>query len=132
VSEDWRADLHAELSAGRRKPGPRLYDTPRWRAARRELTTDAACVLCLRFGEVVRGNIADHVVPTRNSTEDFHDARLQPVCEGCHRIKAKLEHRWRRGELPTSELDLAISKEAARLRAPIGTDGMPIPPLDQC
>jgi hypothetical protein len=128
VSEDWRADLHAELSAGRRKHEPKPYDTRAWKSRRAELH-GAPCVLCARFGLHEPATIADHIQPVTNG--GAFEGDLQPVCTNCHGLKRLIEGRWRRGELPASELNLAVSREGARLRAAafgVGTDGLPLVP----
>jgi hypothetical protein len=61
---------------------------------------------------------------------DFSGA-LQPLCTDCHKIKRRIEHAWRRGELNASELDLSRSKEGGRLRAAafgVAVDGFSVHP----
>jgi 5-methylcytosine-specific restriction endonuclease McrA len=124
VDESWRDALHRDLVAGRRRPkrvSP--YDTRGWKARRSALKYDAACVLCARFRLHEPATIADHVIPTTNGG---FEGPLQPLCEDCHRIKRRIEGRWRRGELKVAELYLATGREALRLRAAafgVGADG---------
>jgi hypothetical protein len=132
TDEDWRADLHRDLAASKRR-SKRVspYDTGAWKTRRNALKHDAVCLLCARFGLQVPGEVADHVMPQADSREDFIEAPLQPLCSPCHVIKRKIEGRWRRGELRISELDLSISKEGARLRAAafgVGVDGLALVP----
>jgi hypothetical protein len=128
--ESWRSALHAELTAGRAgKRQPQPYDTRRWKDRRAALKDGAGCVLCLRFGLHEPATIADHIQPVTNG--GAFEGDLQPVCANCHKLKRLIEGRWRRGELPVSELNLAVSREGARLRAAafgVGVDGMPICP----
>ena len=118
MSDDWRADLHRDLAAGRRRQhASRPYDTGRWKQVRAALR-GSDCVLCARFGLRVPATIADHVKPAADDHEDFYCAELQGICELCHReVKPKLEAAWRKGKLAASELNLAVSREGARLRA---------------
>ena len=130
MSDDWRADLHRDLTRSRsRKRAAQPYDSFAWKARRAELRDGATCVLCARFGEHVPAEIADHVCPV--TAGGNFEGELQPLCSPCHRIKKLVEGRWRRGELPASELDFRTSREAARLRAPIGVDGFAIRPVNE-
>ena len=125
--ESWREALHADLTAGRRRKRElQPYDTREWKRRRDALKGDAFCILCLRFGVHTPAAIADHVVPV-TSGDDFA-GQLQALCTACHRVKKLVEGQWRRGALLTSELDFRISREAARLRAPVGADGFAIRP----
>jgi HNH endonuclease len=126
MSEDWRAAVHRELAAGRRRKGPpKPYDTRGWKQRRAELKDGAVCCLCARFGLAVPATVADHVVPVTNGG-DF-EGELQPLCFECHKIKRVIEGRWRKGTLAITELNLAVGRQAMHLRAAafgVGIDGL--------
>ena len=127
--EGWRADVHADLTAGRKRRPQSPYSTPEWRARRAALKEGACCVLCARFGLQEPATVADHVVPAVDSRA--FDGPLQALCEPCHKIKRRLENMWRRKELGIGELNLATGKEAYRLRAHafgVAVDGLPLHP----
>jgi hypothetical protein len=130
MSADWRSDLHRELAASRaRKANSRPYDSREWKSRRAALKAGAVCCLCARFGLDTPAAVADHIQPVTNG--GAFEGNLQPVCFDCHKLKRLIEGRWRRGELPASELDLSVSKEGMRLRAAafgVGVDGMPLVP----
>ena len=128
VDESWRDALHQDLVAGKRRP-KRIspYDTRGWKTRRSALKHDARCVLCARFKIHVAASVADHIIPSADST---FGGELQPLCgDRCHRLKRRVEGRWRRGELGVAELNFATGKEALRLRAAafgVGVDGYPL------
>lgn len=132
ADEGWRDAVHRDLAAGKQRKGkPRPYDTREWKQRRAELKDGAGCVLCARFGVYEVATVADHIIPTADSGEDFYDARLQPLCAPCHVIKRKIEGQWRKGTLGITELNVATGKEAGRLRASafgVGVDGLALVP----
>lgn len=132
MTEDWRADLHRDLAAGRRR-SKRIspYDTGAWKARRTELKHDAYCVLCARFRLHTPAKIADHIVPVADG--GAFEGELQPLCLDCHKIKRVIENAWRKGKLGIAELDLSVGHQALRLRAAafgVGVDGFQLVRVD--
>ena len=96
----------------------RLYDTQRWKRARRLfLAEHPICSMCQAAGRVRLATVVDHIVPHRGDAELFFDeGNWSPLCKPCHDgAKQELEksgtirgcdvnglpldpnHLWRRG-----------------------------------
>ena len=64
----------------------RLYDTRRWKRARRLfLAAHPLCVMCTAAGRTSLATVTDHVVPHKGDAELFWDPEnLQSLCAPCH------------------------------------------------
>ena len=70
----------------------RLYDTQRWKRARRQfLAEHPLCRDCRRAGRVKPATDIHHVVPRRqqHSGDDFDEANLEALCHSCHSLKGR-------------------------------------------
>ena len=64
----------------------RLYDTQRWKRARRQfLAENPLCRMCREVGKTRLAVLVDHIQPHRGDPEKFWDpGYLQPLCRSCH------------------------------------------------
>jgi 5-methylcytosine-specific restriction enzyme A len=63
----------------------RWYDQYRWtKRSRQQLREHPLCKKCLDKGWVAAAEVADHVVPHKNSYELFWYGELQSLCSTCH------------------------------------------------
>ena len=71
---------------GRNNQHNRLYDSSRWRKARKQFLADhPLCVMCLQHGLIVPATIVDHIQPHNNDLQLFYDsANFQSLCATCH------------------------------------------------
>lgn len=71
----------------------RMYDTVRWRKeAKRFLSKNPRCVLCLRTDIYTRATIVDHITPHKGDPVLFWDqSNWQPVCASCHSGHKRLQ-----------------------------------------
>jgi 5-methylcytosine-specific restriction protein A len=71
-----------------------LYHTTRWRALRKQqLRREPLCAYCLKRGEVVPAQVADHVIPHRGDEELFWYGKLQSLCIQHHNGSKQTEER---------------------------------------
>lgn len=92
----------------------KLYKSKQWRGKggvrERVLARDPLCVRCLRRGQVVPSEVANHVRPHRGDPGlFFNDANCEGLCKPCH--DGPTQSAERRG----------YSKE-------VGADGWPVDP----
>jgi 5-methylcytosine-specific restriction protein A len=73
--------------------GPRLYDSERWRKARRWfLYHHPYCKACDCRGVLRQAVAVDHIRPHRGDPELFWDTgNWQSLCESCHNSKSRAE-----------------------------------------
>ncbi len=66
-------------------PG-RLYDTQRWKRARRQfLAEHSLCRMCQEVGKTRLAELVDHIEPHKGDPEKFWDEdNWQPLCKPCH------------------------------------------------
>lgn len=83
------------LKATRRRRGPRLYDSQRWRKARLlHLARFPLCAICDASGKVTAATDVDHVVPHKGDPELFwDDANWQSLCHRHHSQKTRADNR---------------------------------------
>lgn len=70
----------------------RWYDQYRWtKRSRQQLREHPLCAKCLQKGWVAPAEVADHVVPHKDSYELFWFGDLQSLCRNCHESTKKEE-----------------------------------------
>jgi 5-methylcytosine-specific restriction endonuclease McrA len=63
----------------------RWYDLHRWtKRSREQLHDHPLCLKCLLKGKVIAAEVADHVIPHKDSYELFWFGDLQSLCASCH------------------------------------------------
>lgn len=74
-------------------PFRKLYNSPRWRAARASfLSANPLCSYCPEDGITTVANTVDHFVNVRSGQVDFWDeSNWRASCERCHNIKRQAE-----------------------------------------
>ena len=89
----------------------RLYDTQRWKRARRQfLAAHPLCRMCQEVGRVTLAVLVDHIEPHKGDPDLFwNEANWQPLCATDHSAAKQSQER------------------TGRIRG-CGTDGQPLDP----
>jgi 5-methylcytosine-specific restriction enzyme A len=99
-------------------PDKRLYDSVRWRKARKAFLSreeNVLCVDCLKRDKLSAATDVDHIVPHGGNMALFwSEANWQPLCHACHSRKTA-----------TGDGGFGISP-IAKARQDCGMDGVPI------
>jgi 5-methylcytosine-specific restriction protein A len=94
VSRGGRCPTHARIVADTPRDNAeirRQYQTPRWRAARRQvLNEEPLCRSCQARGVTMPANELDHIQPHRLRPDLFWErTNLQALCTPCHTRKTR-------------------------------------------
>ena len=103
-----KRELVAHLKHGMKCMSDKRYGTQWWRKpAQLQLKKYPLCAICLRKGQIVPAQIANHIVPHKENETAFWFGALQSLCATCHSSTKAEEERF------------GFSRE-------IGVDGWPI------
>lgn len=104
--EEHRKEIEKDYNEHTRdKDAQAFYDSPAWRAVRRQkLREQPCCEECLRQGKITPATLVDHIVPIRQGGARLDFRNLQSLCQPCHSAKSIKEgsrygsNRTREGE----------------------------------
>lgn len=72
--------------------GADIYDSPRWRALRRQvLSEDPFCKFCKMENIATENTIADHIVPISMGGNKWDRNNIQGICAHHHNTKSSYE-----------------------------------------